>query len=115
MQRIIRDCERRTDDFRSQLDRALDHSHLDGSHREGRLNGLARQLENEIDTVKREFERHEEFMDIRANVERALDAGREIDAALRRERLAREAERAWRALRVELNVLADHYRVRGLR
>jgi hypothetical protein len=112
---VVRDCERRTDEFRRQLDRALDRSPLDGTHREDQLNSEARRLENEIDRVKRELERREDFMDVRDNVEAALAAARDIDRALRRRRLHKDAERAWRALRAELNVLADHYGVRGLR
>jgi hypothetical protein len=113
--RLIRTCERRTDDFRGQIDRALDHSRLDGTRRERRLNSLARRLESEMDTVRREFERHDDFMDIRQNVEQALDAAREIDSAMRHEYLERDAERAWRQLRSALDRLAARFDVRGLR
>jgi hypothetical protein len=112
---VVRDCERRTNDFRKQLDRALDHSSLDGTHREDQLNTEARRLENEIDRVKRELERHEDFMDVRGNVETALDAAGDIDRTMRHWRLNTDAERAWRVLRAELNVLADRYGVRRLR
>ena len=115
IQALVRDCERRSDDFRKQLDRALDRSSLDGTRREDRLNSEARRLENEIDRVKRELERREDFMDVRGNVAAALEAARDIDRTMRRRRLTKDAERAWRALTAELNVLADRYAVRGLR
>jgi hypothetical protein len=115
MHRLIRNCEQRTNDFRGQIDRALDHSRLDGTRREWRLNSLARRLENEMDTVRHEFERRDDFMDIRENVERALDAAREIDRAMEREHLERDAERAWRRLRADLDRLADRFDMRGLR
>ena len=115
MQALVRDCERRSDDFRKQLDRALDRSSLDGTRREDRLNSEARRLENEIDRVKRELERRQDFMDVRDNVAAALEAARDIDRTMRRRRLTKDAERAWRALTAELNVLADRYAVRGLR
>ncbi len=68
-----------------------------------------------MDAVRHEFGRHDDFMDIRENVERALDAAREIDVAMRHERLEREAERAWDRLRFDLDRLAARFDVRGMR
>ncbi|MCU0241797.1 MAG: hypothetical protein MUF51_05185 [Vicinamibacteria bacterium] len=112
---VIRDCETRTDAFRGQIDRALDRSRLDGTKREDQVNKAARRLEDELDQVKREFEKHENYLDIRANVDRALAAARDIDLTMRRQQLGPDAERAWRVLRDELNILADHYNTLGVK
>src|SRR5690242_9760449 len=47
--------ERNTDHFKDTLDNALDHSLLNGSPLEDRLNQWANLLEDEVDTAKKEY------------------------------------------------------------
>ena len=111
---IVRDCENRTDDFKSALARALDHSRLDGSYREHRLNSDARRMERAMNEVREAWNRDRDVDRARAYVRRAISAGRDVDRALPRFYLRRHVESEWRVLRAELNRLADIFGVSGV-
>ncbi len=107
--RVIQRVETRSDAFVSVLDRALDRSRLDGSRREDELNRLAQQLENQLDTVRRDFDRRDGYYETRPEIARVLNIANNINNTMQRRRLGREAERSWAALRADLNALANVY------
>jgi len=108
---VVRDCEGRSNDFRDALRRALDHSRLDGSYREHRLNSDARRLEHAMNVVRDAWNRDRDVDRARAYVRDAVSAGRDIERALPRFYLRNYIESEWRALRNELNHLADIFDV----
>ncbi len=113
--RVIRRVENQSDRFVNSFDRSLDNSRLDGTRREDNLNGRARDLENDLDALRREFDRAARYQDTRAQVERALRTAEGINGVVRRRRLGGNTERLWAQVRAELNALAYVYNLRGLR
>ena len=112
---IIRRVETQSDRFVNSFDRSLDNSRLDGTAREDDLNQRARNLERDLDTLRREFDRTDRYQDTRTQVERAVNTAEGINGALRRRRLNRNTERLWAQVRAELNALAYVYNLRQLR
>lgn len=108
---LIRTLERETNDFRKDFDRALDRSRLNNSGREDRVNASMKRFENEMDEVRREFARRDDWWDIRDNVRKAVNAARDVDRTMRNQRLGPQVERQWVAIRRGMNVLATRYNV----
>jgi HAMP domain-containing protein len=106
---VIADAENRSDDFRRALRRALDHSRLDGTWREDRLNDDAKDLANAMDRLRDSWSRHHDTDRARRHVRDAIDAARSINRAMQRFYLREHVEREWRILRDELNRLADAF------
>lgn len=115
VERTIRRVENASDRFVRSFDNSLDRSRLDGSWREDRLNERAAELERELDILRQEFDRTDRYQDTRAQVSRVLTTAQGINSTVARRRLAPNAERQWATVRRELNALAAHYNLRGLR
>ena len=113
--RIIRRVENQSDLFVRSFDRSLDNSRLEGTMREDNLNQRARNLENDLDSLRLEFDRTDRYLDTRSRVSRALSTAEGINTAMRRRRLGVNTERLWARLRTELNALAYAYNLRQLR
>jgi hypothetical protein len=111
---VIRRVENRTDSFVRLFDNSLDHSRLDGTRREDRLNERARALEQATNELRRRFDRTESYYDTRPEVNRCLNLATEIDKVMRR-RMGGNTEEQWRMVRAELNALADVYGLARLR
>ena len=79
------------------------------------MNQRARDLENDLDALRREFDRTDRYQDTRAQVERALSTADGINGVMRRRRLNANTERLWAQVRSELNALAYVYNLRQLR
>ena len=112
---IIRRVENRSDEFVRLFDKSLDRSRLDGTRREDRLNEQARDLERDLDSLRRDFDRTDRYTDTRAQVSRVLNTASGINQVVSRRRLGGDTERQWSLVRVELNALADAYNLRQLR
>ncbi len=113
--RIIRRVENQSDQFVRSFDSSLDNSRLDGTMREDNLNQRARNLENDLDSLRMEFDRTDRYLDTRSRVSRVLSTAEGINAVVRRRRLGGNTERLWARLRTELNALAYAYNLGQLR
>ena len=111
---LIRQAENRSDQFVAIFDRALDRSRLEGTIREDRLNERARELERQLNIVRREFNRTGNHYNVRAHVSNALNVAQGINRVMHNRRLTAVAERQWSLLRSELNRLALVYNLRRL-
>jgi hypothetical protein len=111
---LVRDCESRTDTFKSSLRRALDHSRMDGSYREHRLNADARRLEEAMNVVRDAWNHDRDVDRAKRHVRDAIFAGRDIERAMPKFYLRSYIESDWRMLRSELNRLADIFDVSGI-
>ncbi|HEX8265518.1 MAG TPA: hypothetical protein VF596_08950 [Pyrinomonadaceae bacterium] len=107
VEQIIRNIERRSDAFRSSLDRVLDRSRFDGTNRENNINEFVLDFENSTDELRRKFDGR---TSVDEDVSNVLVRAARIDDFMRRN-LAREteAQRDWRNLRTDLNQLANYY------
>jgi len=114
VERIIRQVENRTDIFVRQFDNSLDNSRLDGTRREDNLNQRARNLEATTNELRREFNRRQNWWEIRQDVQRCLNLASDINVAMRNRRFNRSTENNWSNVRRELNSLAQVYNLQRL-
>ena len=115
VEQIIRRLENQTDRFVQSFDRSLDQSRADGTIREDNLNQRARDLENALDMLRREFDRTDRYQETRSQVSDVMNVADDINRAVRRRSLRNNTERLWSRVRSELNSLASIYNLRQLR
>jgi hypothetical protein len=113
--RLIKRTEDRTDVFVKLFDKALDNSVLDGTQKEDRLNDKAKELEKQMDKVRKEFDHAEGYIEIKEHVAKALVVSEEINTVVINRRLNSPVAREWALLRVELNKLARVYNLGALK
>lgn len=107
LETILRRIETKSDRFRTSLDAALDRSRFNNTNSEDNINEFVKDYENSTDQLRRNF-------DSRASVD--MDASNLLVRAARiddfmRRNLRREytAQRDWRSLRTDLNLLSSYY------
>jgi hypothetical protein len=105
----IRQLETDTDRFKSSLDRALDHSPLDGTRAEDEINEYVKNFEAATDKLKDRAEDREYSAGLAREV---LTRGRVINGFMRSHRLQSEAEVDWSRVRSDLNRLANGYYIK---
>lgn len=104
---VLRRIETKSDTFRTSLDRALDRSRFNNTNRENNINEFVKDFENETDMLRRKFDgRTSVDMDASNLLVRAVRIDDFMRRNLRRETVA---QRDWRSLRSELNLLSSYY------
>ena len=104
---IINDCERRTNQFRRTLDKALARDNVRaGQGREDQLNREAGQLHDAMARTGDTWNRDHDLNRARNNVTAAIVIARDIDKSMRNWSMGGDAESQWAAVRTELNRLA---------
>ena len=103
---IIRQLETDTDDFKSSLDSALDHSTLNGTRAEDEINEYVKHFEEATDRLKSRSEDREYAPNAAREV---LTRGRSINVFMRTHRLGGRAESDWAKVRNDLNRLSNAY------
>ena len=106
---IIRNLETDTDTFKSSLDRALDHSALDGTRSEDEINEYVKQFEHSTDKLKDKAEDQKYAPNLAREV---LIRGRSIDSFMRKHQLGQDANNDWARVRQDLTLLAAGYRIK---
>jgi hypothetical protein len=115
IERIIKRLERNTDAFKKAVDRQLDHSALNGSRREDRINDRVSDLEKATDRLKDRFDRSDSFGETRSDVENVVREAGNINDLFDRVREYSRVRSSWSAVRSDINALAGVYRVRSIR
>lgn len=105
----VRQLETDSDQFKSSLDRALDHSALDGTRAEDDINRYVKEFEGATDKLKDRSEDREYSPGLAREV---LTRGRVINGFMRSHHLGRQAETDWARVRSDLNRLANGYYIR---
>ena len=105
---IIRNLETDTDTFKSSLDRALDHSPLDGTRSEDEINEYVKQFEHATDKLKDKAEDQKYAPNLAREV---LIRGRSINSFMRKHQLSQDANNDWARVRADLTLLAQGYRI----
>lgn len=103
------DAEKLADHFRSQLDRELDRTIIDGTKREKQVEKSAAKLENALDDVRSSVRNGKKFNHTRDRVQRALRYANELERDLVRLRLSPGLHQEWRHLQGRLDQLARYY------
>jgi hypothetical protein len=116
VERIIKRVEERSDAFRKVVDRSLDRSALNGTNREDNINEQIKELENAIDTLRRDFDRAQTWEESRSQVQRVMNEADEVNAIVRRGRWRRggPVKAEWALVRADLNKLAGIFNLRLL-
>jgi hypothetical protein len=104
---VVRDCDQRAAEFRHALDRALDHSRLNGTRAEDRLNEEAKRIDHAVSRLRESWNHDRDVERSRQNVRDAIEAGRAINWALEKHAVRGHVQREWDGLRAELNLLAE--------
>ena len=105
---IIRNLETDSDTFKSSLDRALDHSPLDGTRSEDEINEYVKQFEHATDKLKDKAEDQKYAPNLAREV---LVRGRSINSFMRKHQLGQDANNDWARVRDDLTLLAHGYRI----
>ena len=113
--RVIARVEDQSGAFRKAVDRQLDHSRLNGTRREDRINAEVKQYDRTVDALRSEFSHRDSWMETRGNVDRVLHQAADVNRIMHDENLGRGVENEWGNLRRELNSLADVYNLKPLR
>jgi len=108
VRQIIRNLETDTDTFKSSLDRALDHSPLDGTRSEDEINEYVKQFEHATDKLKDKAEDQKYAPNLAREV---LVRGRSINSFMRKHQLSQDANNDWARVRDDLTLLAHGYRI----
>jgi len=107
VQTVLQRLETKSDAFRASFDRAIDRSRLDETNREENANENVKDFENATDELRRKFDGR---TSVSRDVSNVLVRAARIDDFMRRN-LRRDgiAQRDWRAIRTDLNLLANYY------
>ena len=106
---IINNIENRVDVFVKEFDKSLDNSRLNGSDREDKLNARAKDLEKATDELRREFNKHDAWVENKDQVRKCLNIATDINVAIKNRKLGGKTESNWANVRYELNTLAKIY------
>ena len=111
VEQVLKRIEEKTDRFTKVFDEALTTAGLDGSRTEENYTDLARNLENETDELRREFNRNDSYAENTPNARSVINAATVVDRIMKRRNFGRQAESLWVDLRADFNTLARIYRL----
>ncbi len=111
IEQILKRIEEKTDRFTKVFDESLDDSRLNGSRAEDNYTDLAKNLENQTDELRREFNRNDSYAENTPNVRSVVNAATDVDRIMKRRNFGRQTENLWLGLRADINSLARIYRV----
>lgn len=113
--RVIRNLEEATDDFKRVFDAEVDKTRLDGTSSEDRLWKQVKELETATDRLRSRFDRTDTWWETRAEVQDVLKEARTLNGYVRGYRNTGRMKASWEAVRVRINRLADTFELPQLR
>lgn len=105
---LLTAIERKTDNFRRNMNTALDRSTLNNTNREDEIFGYITEFENSTDALKRKFDANQS---VSADVQAVLSRASSINYFMNNNNFINVAERNWVNVRSDLDVLAGYYNV----
>lgn len=115
VERIIKRLEDNTDAFKKAVERQLDHSALNNTRREDRINDRVDDLENATDRLRSRFDRSDNWIETRSDVENVIREARNISGLFGRVRAYSRVSANWAAVRNDINALAGAYNLPSIR
>lgn len=106
--------ERSSNTFRRDFDRYMDRSELNGTETEDRYNQLVKDYEDALDRLRSRFNGFQTWWESRSNVQEMLNRAQPVNAMIVNLPFSRNIESQWRAMRSDINVVADTYDLPGL-
>lgn len=110
VQTVLDRIESRTNDFKSEVDRNLDNSNVDGTNREDSINTMISNFENATDRLKDNFRSRRSTTN---DVDAVLTQAVRVNSFMRNNRLSQNAENMWTLIRADLNTVAGYYQTRA--
>ena len=112
-QRYVKDSINRLDrlakDFERDLDRALDHSRVDGSPREDRINAQGHDFRRAVSSLKSNFGNGRDLNRSRDEAQRVLSEARQFERIGRMRNVDNRIASEWSQIQRELNIISDAY------
>jgi len=108
MKDLLSRIDKQAATFRSSLKSALNHSRIDDSKEEDRINDFVKRFEQATERLKH---RYNDKSTASSDVEEVLSRAARIDSFMERHHLSPRAESDWAALRQNLDALAEAYNV----
>jgi hypothetical protein len=112
-ERYLKDSINRLDrlakDFERDLDRSLDHSRVDGTQREDRINAQGHDFRRAVSSLKSNFGNGRDLGRSRDEAERVLDEARQFDRIGRMRGIDNRVASDWSQIQRELNTISDAY------
>jgi len=115
VENIIKRVEESSDRFTKAFDRNLDRSRLNGSSLEDRLNHQVKRLEDELDDLRDDFDRRDDWRETRQRVQNVMREADSVNRIMHNGRFHRDVEAMWSYVKRDLNRLAGIYNLRSLR
>ena len=112
--RIINKLEQSSNTFRTQFDRSMDRSNLNGTAAETRFNRNVEDYENSLDRLRADFDRSDSWWESRNGVESVMREARPVNVMMNSLPFRQRLEAQWNRMRADLNSLADTYDLPGL-
>jgi hypothetical protein len=111
--RYLKDSINRLDrlakDFERDLDRALDHSRVDGTQREDRINAQGHDFRRAVSSLKSNFGNGRDLNRSRDEAQRVLDEARQFDRLGRSRAIDNRVASEWSQIQRELSIISDAY------
>ena len=108
MKDLLARIGKQAEEFRGSLKSALNHSDIDHSKQEDRINDFVKEFGNATEKLKHHYS---DKNTASGDVEEVLTRAARIDSFMERHHLSPRAESDWAALRKSLDTLADAYQV----
>jgi hypothetical protein len=112
-ERYLKDSIHRLDrlakDFERDLDRALDHSRVDGTRREDRINAQGHDFRRAVSDLKSSFGNGRDLNRSRDEAQRVLDEARQFDRIGRSRAIDNRVASEWSQIERELSIISDAY------
>jgi hypothetical protein len=111
---IISNLESSSKKFKQDFDRAMDRSPYNGTRDEDRFNGYIKDFDKEVVELRREYNRKNNWWDIRDEVEDVIEEAGPVNNMMNTISFRRNLESQWNRLRNDINKLADTFDMRGI-
>ena len=112
-ERYLKDSIQRLDrlskDFERDLDRALDHSRVNGSRREDQINAQGHDFRRAVGNLKSNFGNGRDLNRSRDEAERVLQEARQFDRIGRNRGIDSRVASEWSQIQQELQIISDAY------
>lgn len=105
----INRLERVAKDFEKDLDRSLDHSRVDGTQREDRINAQGHDFRRAVSSLKSNFGNGRDLGRSRDEAQRVLQEARQFDRIGRARGIDNRVASEWSQIQRELQIISDAY------
>ena len=110
VQATLNRIESRTNEFKSEIDRDLNNSNVNGTYREDSINSMVSNFESATNQLRDNFLARRSTS---ADVDDVLNRAVMINSFMRNNRMSQTAQALWTLIRADLNTLGGYYRARA--